>query len=771
MFRLCRWTPLLRNLSYFLACLISFPHFITSKEIPRTVLALYDSQFQDRLIFLNIHQMAEMPLNHLGLRVEYVDIHKGLPDIAERSDVIGILTWFPYSATTSDPEAFINWSVKVIDAGLKYVVMGNPGFDRKGSITSKRLTNVFWEKLGLEDKDISFTDTYDTSISYSDPVWFNFERNFDTLRPPYSVMKMIGSGDAQTHLTIKKNDSHQSTSELVVTSPNGAYAASNYLAFKQNLVEQGDTIRKWYVNPFKFFEKGFITAALPKLDATTLAGRRIYYSHIDGDGWNNMTEVEKYRKDKVFSSEVFYKEILLGYPDLPITIAPIAADMSLKWFGTPEARNMAKRMFELPHVEIGCHTFTHPFDWSFFRDYLPQYEVPYLNNYTTKVFQNRDVVDVIKDSLFRTKKKYYDEIPLVNEEEGFKKLPHVLDPGYVIPRAYALKPFNVELETVGAIKEIQTLAPAGKKVMIYQWSGNCQPFDEAIRLVDSTHVRNINGGDTRFDAYADSYGWVKPLGLYRNGLLQVYSSNANENIYTDMWSKNFYGFNLLPKTFARTESPIRVKPMNHYYHIYSAEKQPSLSALHENLKYIRAQEIIPLHTSNFSSIVDGFYSGRIFQEEDGGWSVKDRKSLQTVRLDYATFLGVDLQKSTGVIGQRHYQGSLYIYLDEAIEEPKIYIKDIQVSYEEPVEPEAYLIHSHWRIWDLKRDEKVLKMQSQGFGKGDMVWKVPVDGEYTIKVSSLDKAITSVAARGVIQFFVDADAIEPITMTISRNSGL
>jgi len=28
---------------------------------------------------------------------------------------------------------------------------------------------------------------------------------------------------------------------------------------------------------------------VPKPDTTTLAGRRIYYSHIDGDGWKELT--------------------------------------------------------------------------------------------------------------------------------------------------------------------------------------------------------------------------------------------------------------------------------------------------------------------------------------------------------------------------------------------------------------------------------------------------------------------------------------------------
>lgn len=770
MFLPCHWTMLLRNLKFGLICSLLTFLPVSAKEVPRTVLALYDSDFQDRLIFLNIHQMAEMPLNHLGFKVEYYDIKKELPNLDLRSDIAGILTWFPYSATTKDPEAFVKWSMHAIDLGMKYVVIGNPGFDTKTEITSKSITNPFWAKLGLEDKDVSITDTYDTEISYSDPWLFYLERNFDTWRPPYTVMQLTSLDGTKSHLKIRQKQSEQS-SELVVTSPNGGYAASNYLAFKQNLINGGDTIRKWYVNPFLFFEAAFHTANIPKLDTTTLAGRRIYYSQIDGDGWNNISDVEEYRKDKAFSSEVIYKEILLKYPDLPITVAPIAAEMSLKWFGTPQTREMAEKMFLLPNVEMGCHTFTHPFDWSFFQDYLPKYEVPYLDNYTTKVFQPQTVGEVIKDSLFGQKKKYYDVDPVVNEEEGFKKTSHTLDPGYITPRAYAMKPFNLELETVGAIHEIQTLAPPGKKVEIYQWSGNCQPFNAAIKLVDSAGVKNINGGDTRFDPYANSYGWVKPLGLLRDGYLQVYSSNANENIYTDMWSKTYYGFNLLPITFARTDSPIRVKAMDHYYHIYSGEKQPSLSALLENLEYVRSQEMIPIHTSRFSGIVEGFYYGKIHLEEDGGWSIKDRGELQTVRVDYATFLSVDLEKSQGIIGQRHLQGSLYIYLDAAAKEPKIYLKEIEESDIEPVEALPYLISSRWRVWNLKRDKNILTMDLQGFGKGEMTWRVSEEGEYTVESTKLASPLKIKSINGMIEFTVDNSAIDPITLTLRRDSGL
>ncbi len=40
----------------------------------------------------------------------------------------------------------------------------------------------------------------------------------------------------------------------------------------------------------------------PVPDVTTHSGRRMYYSHIDGDGWRNVTLVKPYKKDKAYSS-------------------------------------------------------------------------------------------------------------------------------------------------------------------------------------------------------------------------------------------------------------------------------------------------------------------------------------------------------------------------------------------------------------------------------------------------------------------------------------
>lgn len=760
--------PLFLNLNKFFICFL-FSFSLQAQEVPRTVIALYDSHFQTRIFYLNLHQVAEMPLNHLGLKLEWHDIQQGLPSLNERNDVIGILTWFPYSATALNPREFIDWSINAIDNGKKYIVMGNPGFNGKDRKTPKSLTNRFWEKLGLIDKDDDVTETYDSVVSELDRELFYFERNYQGFLPSYPIFDILNN-QAISHLNVSLKNNPKRSSHLVVTSPNGGFAAENYAIYKPIPDKYDDTIRKWYLNPFKFFSLAFKTDIIPKPDTTTLAGNRIYYSHIDGDGWNNVSELEKYQTGNELSSEVIYKEIFLTYPNLPVTVAPIAADIDLKWFGTEQGRRVAQKIFMLPNIEIGCHTFTHPFDWGFFKNYKPGYEELYFKNYKTPVWKSRDIFKILKDALTASDLKLLDAGSSMNDEAGFKHPPQELDPGYLVPRAYALQPFDLNLEIVKAVEVMQSLAPPGKKVALYQWSGNCQPFLEAILLTEEIKINNINGGDSRFDRIVNSYGWVCPLGLNYGNALQVYASNTNENLYTDMWSKAYFGFNQLPITFERTDSPIRIKPMNVYYHMYSGEKLPSLNAVIQNLEYVRAEECIPIHASNFSAIVKGFYSTKLISLEDRSWAIENRGSLQTIRFDKATFVGVDFSKSKGVIGQRHFQGSLYVYLDEQELTPVITLKDIDTFFEETVEDIPYLISSSWKVWNLK-NEKALNFEASGFGNGKMNWKVPREGKYKIRFSSSlrDGSLIQKSKDGHLFFNIETIAIDPTHIEIEALS--
>ena len=67
----------------------------------------------------------------------------------------------------------------------------------------------------------------------------------------------------------------------------------------------------------------------------------------------------------------------------------------------------------------------------------------------------------------------------------------------------------------------------------------------------------------------------------------------------------------------------------------------------------------------FAELALGFYSTEIADLGEGRWQIAKRGKLQTIRFDRAIDRKVDFARSRGVLGQQHFQGSLYVALDPA----------------------------------------------------------------------------------------------------------
>jgi hypothetical protein len=301
-------------------------------------------------------------------------------------------------------------------------------------------------------------------------------------------------------------------------------------------------------------------------------------------------------------------------------------------------------------------------------------------------------------------------------------------------------------------------------VELLQWSGTTMVPEEVLRAVHRARVRNINGGDTRFDAEFDSYAWVAPLGRQAGALRQVYSSDSNENTYTNLWNERYFGFRYLPATLLHTESPIRVKPFNLYFHMYSGEKEPSLRAVVENLRYARSQELAPIAASRYSAIVDGFHEAGIVELGPRRWRIDDRDGLDTVRFDHADGEAVDFAASRGVVGQRHFQGSLYVALDAAERAPVVALTPEGVV---PAAVPPYLIESRWQISRLRAAAAGFEFEACGFGPGEMAWRVAPNAAYAVSVAGGDGPRESLRATatplGVLEFTIRQSAIEPVSI--------
>jgi len=729
----------------------------------RRILALYDSTYDKRIADTPIHQIVEMPLNHLGLVVEYRDINSGLPRIEDLQDVRGVITWFQ-SDMMPDPLGYLAWADAMIQAGKKFVVVGELSADRdlKNHITPASALNQFWSSLGLRNEGTWTRITYDAQVVHRDPTMVEFERHFEGILPRYPQTKKIDS-NTTSYLTVRRGSDPATDCDLVTTNRNGGYMAGAYAHYYSADFSQ----RQWYVNPFEYFRVAFNTDELPKPDTTTLMGRRIFYSHVDGDGWRNVTEVPGYKNRRALSSEVVFKEAIRAFPDLPVTVAPIAADLDPTWYGTPESLDLARQILALPNVEAGTHTYSHPLDWEALAKNPDAPGAMGRTFFSIQISQMPAWLQKLISVLWESSGQIFGESRAqIATKRRYESL-----------RSYDLQPFNLDHEIRGSIEFISRLLPAGKKVEVVQWSGDTTPFEAVVAASRTAGVRNINGGATRFDEERMSYGWVFPVGRQVGRTWQIYASNSNENNYTELWTDRFFGFRYLTKTIQNTESPRRVKPINIYYHMYSGEKLASLRALIENLQYVTALEICPITTSQYAAIADGFYSTSIEALDEHRWSINNRGDLETIRFDNSSQYAVDFARSTGIIGQRYLQDTLYVALDAAEASPIVSLMDREVKAAKitsnsrvlPFASRAYLAHSHWRVSSYRQSEAEFSFAAQGYGPGAMQWKLPKRGSVLIRAREhsgreWQKEIAT-DAEGLLDFTIPLDAHQRAFVTV------
>lgn len=734
------FTGVTKGLLVFFLWLYSFPATAETR-LPRTVIALYDDR-GGGIQTSYIHTMAEMPLNHLGLTLEYHDIHDPLPDIAEREDVRGVLVWLFADTRVAKPAEFLEWATRSADAGKKLVVMSTLGIkDDLGRTVS--LQRRLFDKLGITLMEKWVQHPLNAVYTTQTPGILLTSNPFEWTRPAYQVVR-IQEGKAQPHFSAHHEGAAEEDADLLITGPGGGYAAGNYI-FRIN--ERNDEeVKQWLIDPFAFFRLAFATDDLPKPDTTTIAGRRIFYSHIDGDGWNNMTQIEEYKEKPVLSARVIMDKVIKPHPELPVTLTVIAGDVDPHWAAVEDSRAAAKEFYALPQVEAGSHTYSHPFYWQFFKDGDAKQEIPYLSHYAQATWK-----------------------PLAKDAAKVSKAAY-LPSGYVVPRAYAYEPFNITKEIDGSLAELMPLLPEGKTLAVLTWSGNCSPWEAAVRMVREKNLRNINGGDSRLDPDYPNYASLAPIGRTVGAEQQVYASTSNENTYTSLWSKDYHAFGYLQQTLRRSESPVRLKPLNIYYHIYSGERDASLAALLSNIAYAESQDIAPVTASRYTRIADGFYTTQLVQLAPDTWRVEGRGELQTIRFDRHSFDAVDFTRSKGVIGQRQFQGSLYVYLDASVPQPVIALKETDAYFAPPQEAQPYLVESRWLISNLKRQEGKLEFSAQGYGEGEMVWQVPGSGKYRVSVGG--KSVQEVTAQqgGELRVLLKQSALQPLHVTIAPAKG-
>lgn len=752
----------------------------------RTLVSFYDSKKYATPRQISAHRFLEMPANHLGFDIKYYDINAPLPDLND--SIRGIVLWFNPGASVPDAKLFLDWLEQQIAKGKKLIIIESAGLGDKQRQQQDimRQYNRILSNIGVQDSNLWHSVTYHSHTEYMDPSIAGFERQIGPVFPPFGSTYVIGD-KATSHLKISiTSEEEKDTVDLITTNPNGGFIAEGFAIFE---VFEGDESKvvQWFVNPFTFLKKALGVAPLtPVPDITTFNGRRIFYSHIDGDGWNNLCEINKYAKKKTLSAEVIRQEILKPYKDFAFSVGLITAEIDPACYGLPDSEKIARDIYALPNVEPSSHTHSHPLSWRYFEHYTPEKEEPILGHYPEKPKNMISMIEYLKDKAdtrdwkslttekYETPPANEPEQPATSDDEDEKVAGEHGLHSYETPRSYACAPFSLDQEITGSIDIINKLSPPNKKAILVQWSGNTSPFEGALKHTREAGFYNINGGDSRFDNEYPSYASIAPIGLHLGNELQIYSSNSNENTYTNLWTGRFFGFRYLQKTIQNTEEPLRVRPFNIYFHMYSGEKQASLNAVRENLEFARTQKLIPITTSHYTAIANGFYSTQLSKLSENIWKVSNRGFLNTIRFDDASNMSVDFEGSTGVWGQNYLHNSLYIHLDPEVEDPTIKLKINRNSNILPIEPSPYLVDSRWEIKSLHNDKNLLTIRALGYGAGEMTWTVPESGSYLIQAHKKKKnkpvyeKLETVGSDGALHFTVDVmSPEEPLTITVQK----
>jgi hypothetical protein len=715
-----------------------------AEPLRRQILAIYDSREEPRPDQTRIHRFAEMPLNYLGFEVSYWDVNAGLPGAERIEPVRGIVMWLQRAA----PASFYAWAQDQLTRGLRVVVLGDSAVPAGGTALAD--VNRLYAEIGFGMTGGTVEATYATRVVHRDAL-IGFERPLDPVLPPYPIVGTFGS-DVTSHLVLEDNN-QQLASSVVLTSNRGGYAASGYIIYQ----EPGTGRTKWIIDPFAFFQKAFGVELMPIPDVTTLSGRRLWFSHIDGDGWNNGSLIEAYRDKPTISATVVLRELIAPYPDLPVTIGVIGADVDDR-YGVPEAaRATARELFALPQVEVATHSYTHPYQWSFFENYDRKLEERLIGP------DESEWKAVLGDRMRRLGRRLFPGLARKSgETEG---RPGEGDP----PRAFSDYPFDLDQEVRGAINAAEELAPEGKHGTLYLWSGGAEPFADAIARTRRLGLRNLNGGDSRYDADYPSISYLAPLSRAAGAERQIYAANANDYIYMSDGSGRDHGFLNLQATVDATESPRRLKPIDVYYHMYAGERSAQLAAVRHHLDAARQGLLTPITASHYAAIADGFFSTRMEALGEMSWLIRNRGALQTVRFDDAGDLAVDFTRSVGVLGQARKGTTLYVALDEAQEEVIVALgaSTSEIAASSP----PYLIEGRWTFRDMRRHECGFSVMAKGYGTGQMTWGGLKPGEYHLLVrDSRDVPVweddAEVADDGRLAITADADAMSPLNLEVT-----
>ena len=313
--------------------------------VPRRILVVYNGAEAVALNYTNAHRFLQMPLNHMGYAVDYVDTREPLPEGVYRDRYAGIATWFSGYVPSHTSKALGRWLLARVAEGMPLAIMDDFGFQPDRDWTAQ---------LGIHATNVKTQGALRTVRQHA---MMGFETPTPVPSRDYSPVQLTGDMGAGATPLVELQDARGQVFVGGALMPWGGFALNPFLVAELPGTDQ----QRWVIDPFAFLTQSLRLEPFPVPDITTENGRRLLMAHVDGDGFPSRAELP----GSPFASEVLLKEVFEKYR-IPQTMSVIEAEVAPHGLYPKESTQLeevARRMFRLPHIEIATHSFSHPFLW------------------------------------------------------------------------------------------------------------------------------------------------------------------------------------------------------------------------------------------------------------------------------------------------------------------------------------------------------------------------------------------------------------------------
>jgi hypothetical protein len=569
------------------------------EAVKRHVIALVEGTAPDPLLMDAVHEVIDMPMNHLGMVVLQHHIRTGPPPDAWLADARAVLLFLPHGGDA--PDWLWPWlETEVARHGLRVLLLNELGQLLRPD--AKRFAR--WvEPFGLVHEPHFAKGPLEVRAEYLDGRLCAYEAD----PKPYAIHHGPRStGDTnRVWVTTRSRVDPEEVCHPVVTGPWGGMALDPWGVRLGTL----DQDRRWHVDPFAFFREALGLDGVPAPDPCVLNGRRMWFLQVDGDGFESLSSV----RPNACAAQVMLDEIFRKHA-LPFTVSIIVRSLTEDYDvkePTPKMA-LAREILNLPNVEPASHGVLHTLVWQ-------------------------------------------EEAPAEGVKTGAGGLMW-----YPSLANYRYTRVNEVKESIRFINERLLVPPRRCELML--WTGNAMPPEEAILAAGEMGARNLNGGVFRWDAWYDSVGFVSPWSRRVGKGLQVYAGAGNENWFEGFFDTMPGSFAHIAETIARTGSPRILKPADIYVHFYSAETPVRLAALQGLIRRFAIEgETAPVFASTYVAAVEAAVLKASVRRTADGWLLQNFGACRTARIDGEP-RDVDFEKSYGLLGARRLNGSLYLHL-------------------------------------------------------------------------------------------------------------